>query len=446
MKYYKFEAKKDRNSEVKIFANQKIYQQLESDSIKQLFNAAKLPTVTGVIGLPDMHKGYGLPIGGVMASKNIISPGAVGYDINCGVRLLTTELETKTLQAKLTDLIKNLGNTIPKGREKKKLYNFSKKEFKKILKQGLPYLCNRLNYGFNNDIKASESQGCFSAAKVDKVSNKALKRGSTQLGSLGSGNHFVEIQKVAEIYQPTTQLFKGQLVFMIHSGSRGLGHQIASDYIAEAKNIAQQNNTSIPNENLAYFKADSKAGQDYFAAMSAAANFAFANRQLMTDTLRQIVSKNLNLPPEKITLYQDIAHNTVRKETHNLDEQQKDLFIHRKGACYLPENNTALLPGSMGTASYIIEAKNTKANKLSFYSTAHGAGRKMSRRQAKREITTQKHQASIAKIELVTNDSKNAIDESPLAYKNINSVIDSLNQSGIATPIAKVKPLAVIKG
>lgn len=451
MKYYKFKPEKSQNCEIRLFVSEQIYEQVDKSALQQLFNARQLPGVKGVVGLPDIHKGYGLPIGGVMvcdSQQGVISPGAVGFDINCGVRLLTSNLEISRVENKITDLIKTLKHDIPAGVGVDSRQKFSQKEFKNIVEQGIPYVVNNLNTGSPRDIENCEENGVIDSADLSKVSSKAIKRGKTQLGTLGSGNHFVEIQKVDQIFARKNKFFSPEqekyAAFMIHTGSRGFGHQIAKDYTERAKKKNSNYSFSLPAKNLASFPATSKEGKDYLQAMACAANFAFANRQFLTDKLRKAVRKIF--PEVELELFYDLTHNIAKYEEHKLKGKTQEFLVHRKGATRLNEGGIALIPGSMGTGSYIVTSMNSESTVLSFKSVAHGAGRTMGRREAKRTISKKQHQESLGKTEVVSGSNSNLLDESPLAYKKINTVIASLQKTELARPLVRLKPLGVLKG
>ncbi|ADQ15143.1 RtcB family protein [Halanaerobium hydrogeniformans] len=439
MRFYNFPAEGEMQCDVRLFATELIYNEIEDTALKQLFDASKIPGIIAVIGMPDLHQGYGLPIGGIMVSRlndGIISPGAVGFDINCGVRLMTTQLEFSDIQKNLEKIMRKTQIKIPAGVGEERENNFNKNEFKKIVTHGVPYLVNEKGIGNKNDIDSCEDNGFIKGADADAVPEKAIERAFNQLATLGSGNHFLELQRVKEVYAEDCGLFEGQLVFMIHTGSRAFGHQIAKHY----SNIAKKSGVATPTKNLASFKIDSEGGINYKKAMAAAANFAFANRHLIAHKLRHIIKEFY--PKESFDLFYDITHNIAKKELY----QGEEVLVHRKGACKLAKEDIALIPGSMGTFSYLIKAQNSKANELSYYSTAHGAGRKMSRSQAKKDISQKDHFNSMGTVKLFHSSRDSILDESPLAYKDINSVIDALEKTDLAKAAAKFEPLAVIKG
>jgi len=443
MFYYKFNKENDRNSDILIFANKNIYEKIEKDAIKQLFNTSKLPKVKLVVGMPDIHIGYGLPIGGIFASdaeNGIVSPGAVGFDINCGVRLLKTDLNKNDTDKDLNVILNHFKNRIPAGLGENSNLKFTQKEFKDLVEKGVPYLINKFGLGKTSDIDNIEDHGSFPNADLDKVSNKAISRGITQLGSLGSGNHFIELQYIDKVFDSSSNFKEGQITVMIHTGSRGFGHQIAKDYIDKALN----QDIDFPVKNLAYFNINSTDGQNYLKAMAAAANFAYVNRQILYQKVNEIL--NELYPGISTNLFYDLTHNIARFERHSIDNSKKDFLIHRKGTTRLDYNSYSLLPGSMGTASYVIKSANSEYTAKSLKSIAHGSGRVMGRREAKRTISKKEHLASLNKVKVTSSSGDSLLDESPLVYKDIEEVISSIIETKLALPVARLKPLAVLKG
>jgi len=447
MFYYRFKKDKDRNCDIYLFTNKKIYEQIENDALKQLFDASKLPGAVKVVGMPDIHIGYGLPIGGILAvdaDQGIVSPGAVGFDINCGVRLLTTELNKKDIRNDIKKILNSFKRNIPAGVGVDSDLNFSQKEFTNIVENGVPFLINAFNVGEQKDLEHIEDRGVFPNANMNNVSSKALKRGITQLGSLGSGNHFVELQYIDKVFADDTDLKEGQITVMIHTGSRGFGHQIAKDYIDQAVKVNQKFDFTFPVKNLACFPIKSKEGRSYLSAMGCAANFAYANRQLLTHKIRNIFAHLY--PDSPLELFYDLTHNIARFEKHKIDGKKRSYLIHRKGATRLDFNSFALLPGSMGTGSYIIKSANSDSTSQSLTSIAHGSGRVMGRREAKRSISNQQHQDAIKNVEVTSSSGDSLLDESPLVYKNIEDVVESMIETKLAYPVVRLKPLAVLKG
>ncbi|MGM0420755.1 MAG: RtcB family protein [Bacillota bacterium] len=443
MSFFKFPAENNMNCPVYLFASQEIYEEIEDTALQQLLSAATLPGIIHVVGMPDLHQGYGLPIGGVMASTKSgpVSPGAVGFDINCGVRLIKTGLKVDDITSDKDKLLRSLKKEIPAGVGEGSALNLSSTEFKKIIGEGIPALIEMgLTDGTN--LNNCEDEGSFPGADPANISSEALSRGQTQVKSLGSGNHFVEVQEVAEADRDSG-LEKGELVVMVHTGSRGFGHQIATDYINIAQSVKDKYGLSFPTKNLAHLPWDSQEGRNYLSAMGAAANFAYANREMITVELKKIFSRIF--PDSNLRLYHDITHNIARKEEHLIDGKKQEVLVHRKGATRLKHDGTALIPGSMGTSSYVIASAGTENTALALESTAHGAGRKMSRTQAKKTISSKAHLQSLGRVE-VASTGKTVLDESPLAYKDIDMVIKSLEISEIALPIARMVPLLCLKG
>lgn len=439
MQYYNFKAENDMNCDVRLFADKEVYREIENTALEQLFNASKLPKIDGVVGMPDLHQGYGLPIGGVMASKledALISPGAVGFDINCGVRILTTGLYYSEIKDNIKDIMRAVQKLVPAGLGENKKNSYSRNDFSNILRKGIPFLVKEMNIGENDDFKYCEDNGVFPGADDAYVPEKAFERGINQLGTLGSGNHFLEMQIVDKVYDKSCGLKENQVIFMVHTGSRAFGHETAKQYTE----LAKKEGIETTNKNLASFYLNSRQGENYRKAMAAAANFAYANRHIISNHLRNIM--NNFYPDKNIKLYYDLTHNIAREE--EIDKIK--YLVHRKGAARLKRNGTAILPGSMGTSSYLIKSKNSEAAELSYYSTAHGAGRKMSRRKAKKSISKENHRQSMQEVELFQSGKNNILDESPLAYKNIDMIIKSLEKTGLAEAAARFKPTAVLKG
>ncbi|MFO7814265.1 MAG: RtcB family protein [Halanaerobiales bacterium] len=447
MSYYKFAKDNERNCDIFIFTNKQLYEKIDDKSLKQLFNASKLPGAVRVIGMPDIHPGYGLPIGGILASdpnQGVVSPGAVGFDINCGVRLLKTNLARDQIRKAKKEILKLFKNHIPAGVGEDSDLAFTRPDFENIVENGVPFLINNFGYGLNQDIENIEDNGIFNDANADSLSAKAIKRGITQLGSLGSGNHFVEVQYVDKIFNKNTDFKKGQITVMVHTGSRGFGHQIAKDYIDKAVDVNKSSDFEFPVKNLACFPINTKEADDYLSAMGCAANFAYSNRQILTHKIRNIFSE---LYPNMILeLFYDLTHNIARYEEHTINNKKDKYLIHRKGATRLDNNSYALLPGSMGTASYIISSANSESTKISLASTAHGSGRVMGRREAKRNLTKTQHQDSIKQVEVTSSSGDSLLDESPLAYKKVDDVIESMIETKLAFPTVRLKPLVVLKG
>ncbi len=442
--YYNFPAEDNMQCQVRLFCSREIYQEIEEEALNQLLTAATLPGIVAVVGMPDLHQGYGLPIGGVMASKpgGPISPGAVGFDINCGVRLIRTGLSQQDLENREDEILKQIQQRIPAGLGQSSKLKFSSREFNQIISEGIPAL-NKMGIIDSFLPENCEDGGSFSAADPAAVSSKARERGITQLNTLGSGNHFLEIQQVAWA-EENSGFFKDEIVIMLHTGSRGFGHQICQDYLKLAEQRRQKYNLNFPVKNLAYLPSESPEGKDYLAAMGCAANFAYANRELLTARLKEIWSELF--PDSQLRLFYDHTHNIARWEQHRIDDKLQKVLIHRKGATRLAAGKPALIPGSMGTSSYVVSSADSENTLLSLKSTAHGAGRSMSRTQAKKTITREQHRSSLGRVKAVSSSGGSMLDESPRAYKDISLVIDSLQQSELARPLVRMNPLLVLKG
>ncbi|MDI3518001.1 MAG: hypothetical protein PWQ34_148 [Caldanaerobacter sp.] len=446
-----------------VYVNDSLKELLRDDqSLRQLVNAASLPgVVEPVIGMPDIHEGFGLPIGGVMAieEKGVISAGAVGYDINCGVRLVRSDLEadyfTKDI---LYKLIERIEHYVPTGIGKKgKHKGITRVIFDDVVHNGVEAVI-KAGFGKKSDLEYIEEGGKLEGADISAVSEEAQERGEEQLGTLGGGNHFIEIQKVEEILEENLAekfgLFKGQLAVMIHTGSRGFGHQIATDYTKILWEAAKKYGIEVPEKGLAAAPIKSKEGQNYYKAMAAAVNFAFSNRQIIMFDVIRAFEDVLKKSEESMgfKLVYDVAHNIAKWEVHG----GKRVLVHRKGATralpaghpqnppsYRDTGHPALIPGSMGTGSYVVVGTEKAAE--TFYSVNHGAGRRLSRNQAKK-ISKEEFERSMGDVVYNVRSYKDIVDESPLAYKDVEAVVSVLEERGITIPVAKLIPLAVVKG
>lgn len=441
---------------VVVYCKESLLKNLANDlSIMQLNEAATLPDVISpVIGMPDIHQGFGLPIGGVMATKGLISVGAVGMDINCGVRLLTSSLSfeaEKFNHDKLCYLINELERLIPVGLGGKHKERINL-DLKRQTEEGVKYLVKN-NYSYKEDLEKIEEKGCMSGADFTALGERATKRSIKQTGTLGSGNHFIEIQKVSRVFDQKIAkkwgLFKGQICLMVHSGSRALGQQTCVDFTNLFWQLKDKYKVHVPVKGLAALPIDSPEGQKYFGAMAACVNFAFCNRSMMTYYLRQIFKKNFGT---ELNLLYDVAHNIAKWETY----EGKEILVHRKGATralpaghpqnpdiYQHTGHPAIVPGSMATGSYVMVG--LPKNKETFYSINHGAGRLMSRGQAFRTIKEEDFNQVMKNI--VYNKPFQVIaDEAPQAYKNIVEVVDTLVEAGLTKKVVKLSPLAVVKG
>jgi len=449
----------------KIFISEKMLEIVEETAIQQIANVAMLPGIVKYsLGMPDLHSGYGFPIGGVAAfpvETGIISPGGVGYDINCGVRLLASNLTRKQLEEKKKEILNQFFRDIPSGVGRGGAIKLDKKEVKEILEKGAGWAVKK-GYGNKKDLERTEDEGCIKNAKAENVSERAIARGMPQLGSLGAGNHFLEIQEVEEIYDKEIakkfSLEKGQITVMIHCGSRGLGHQVASDYIKLMED--KYGWKHLPDRELINAPIDSELGKKYLAAMAAAANFGFCNRHLIMHSVREAFDKIFGKGKVKLEMVYDVAHNVAKFEEHIVDGKKVKLCVHRKGATrsfgpgrkelpatYRQTGQPILLPGSMGTASYVLVGTK-EAEEKSFGSTAHGAGRVMSRHEALRQFRGEQIKAKLEKkgIEVKSGSWKSIAEESPGVYKDIDEVVKVSDELGIGKLVAKLVPLAVMKG
>lgn len=455
---------------VRIYANETLLQKMLSDrTIMQARNVASIPgIVSHSVVLPDGHEGYGFPVGGVAAmdaEEGMISPGGVGYDINCGVRLLRSNLNEQTVRSKLKDLVNDLFSSIPSGVGSKGAVRLTNSELDEVLVNGVNWAIEH-GYGSSNDSDVCEENGKILNADPNKVSDKARKRGAPQLGSLGSGNHFLEIQKVEEIHDEEAAnrmgIKEGTITVLIHCGSRGFGHQVCSDYLRVAEQAMEKYNINLPDRELACVPNNSEEGESYRKAMFTALNFAWSNRQMITHWTRKSFERVFSQTESDLDmkLVYDVAHNIAKVEKHNVNGEERKLVVHRKGATRaFPSNRNeipskyrdlgqpVLVPGSMGTSSWILLGKSNSMD-LSFGSTAHGAGRTMSRSKARRNFTEDTVKKSLNDkgifIKALTRDG--VVEETPQAYKDVDSVVNVSHNLGIATKVAKLVPIGVIKG
>ncbi len=458
---------------VTIYANERLLSAMVADrTLDQAVNVTTLPGVQKHIAvLPDGHEGYGFPVGGVAAmdlEDGVISPGGVGYDINCGVRLIRTDLTENDIRGVIDRLVNELFRAIPAGLGSEGTISLSKSQLDEVAVEGVRWAIER-GYGYDGDANVCEEEGYMGGANPLKVSDTAKKRGSQQLGSLGSGNHFLEVQKVDQIYDnKAAQAMgieeKGQITILIHCGSRGFGHQICSDYLRVSENALRKYGISLPDRELACVPNDSKEGEDYQAAMNSALNFAWTNRQMITHWVRMVFRKVFSLTDQQVEdmkLVYDVAHNIAKVERHRIEgEGTRQVVVHRKGATrafpkgmnelpkvYRELGQPVMLPGSMGTASWLLLG-NRNSMDLSFGSTAHGAGRVMSRSAAKRAYTLEKAKDLLQKrgVYVRTLTREGMVEEVPQAYKDVDIVAEVSHNLGIATKVARLIPLGVIKG
>ena len=452
-----------------IYAKEEMIEAVLSDrSLEQLINVSTLQgIVKAAFAMPDVHEGYGFPIGGVAATlwpDGIISPGGIGYDINCGVRLLTTLFTYNDIATKLESLSRELFSQVPSGTGRGGDVKLCMEELDEVLMLGAEWALKN-GYGINEDLQLIESNGRLENADPTAVSEQAKKRGYDQLGTLGAGNHFLEVDKVEKVYdQKTADVFgikENQVVILIHTGSRGLGHQVATDYIRIMMNAMPAYNIKVPDRELACAPFNSPEGENYFNAMAASANFAWCNREMISYGVRCAFQKELGISGNEIKLLYDVAHNIAKIEEHRVDGEIKKLIVHRKGATrafgpfekdipekYRTTGQPVLIPGSMGTASYILAGTN-KSMDTTFGSTCHGAGRRLSRTAAKKQIGGKALRDQLLKeqgIYVRSGSLRGISEEAPFAYKDIDIVVETVHEAGIAAKVAKLKPLAVIKG
>jgi tRNA-splicing ligase RtcB len=455
-----------------VFANESLMEKMQTDrTLWQCANVAHLPGIYKYsVTLPDGHEGYGFPIGGVAATdydEGVISPGGVGYDINCGVRLLTTNLSEQELRPKLAQLAGAIFANVPAGLgSRRNDFKITAGDLDRLVVEGVQWVIAR-GLGWAGDAEHCEERGCMKNANPNKVSTTAKNRGLTQIGTLGSGNHFLEIQQVDKIFNPrTAKAFgieeKGQVTVMIHCGSRGYGHQVCSDYLRVMEHAVQKYKIALPDRELACAPGKSNEAEDYFQAMACAVNYAFSNRQAIMHWVRQSFQQVYHEDPEKfgLKLVYDVAHNIAKVETHKINGGQKKVWVHRKGATrafplghaeipadYRAEGQPVLIPGSMGTSSWVLVGT-AQAMELTFGSTAHGAGRMMSRSAAKRRYWGGNIKTALEKRGIVVRAASSEVlaEEADAAYKDVDVVVDVSDKLGIATKIARLVPIAVIKG
>lgn len=435
-------------------------------SIDQIINVSTLPGIQKyALAMPDMHEGYASPIGGVAAirtSDGIISPGMQGYDVNCGVRLALSEYSEREINPYLEKLAAEIQKEVPSGLGQGRQIKLSIGQIDKILEGGVPYLVEE-GYGEKKDAENCEGLGRLDWADASAVSPRAKTRGRDQVGTLGSGNHFLEIQKVDEVFDEKTAgtfgLFRDQVVLMIHTGSRGLGHQVCSDYLREFIPLMERKyKIMVPDREFACVPFNSREGQRAFAASGSAANYAWANRQMIAHFIRKAWGRILSERSSLKLLY-DVAHNIIKKEKYLIDGKETEVAVHRKGAtrAFPPEHpeipekyrkvgQPVIIPGSMGTASYILAG--TREGEEAFYSSCHGAGRTMSRHEAMRRVSGQEVVKSLESKGIIVKcrSFRGIAEEAPLAYKDVDSVVEVVHEAGLSRKVVRLRPLAVIKG
>ncbi len=457
-----------------IIASEPLLEKMKSDAtLEQAANVACLPGIYRYsIVLPDGHQGYGFPIGGVAAidaEDGVISPGGIGYDINCGVRLLVTNLTEKDVRPKLKMLVDTIFSLVPAGLGERGLLRLTIDELDRVLNEGCEWAV-RKGYGWEEDLEYIEEHGSWKIADASKVSRRAKERGKDQLGTVGSGNHFIEVQKVDKIFdRKAAEIMgiteEGQVTVMIHTGSRGLGHQVATDYLRIFEAGMRRWGLRLPDRELAAAPLKTREAQDYIAAMAAAANYAWTNRQIIMHWVREAFRKVFGKDPDKLNmrLIYDVAHNIAKLEEHVVDPEtgkRAKVWVHRKGATrafpagrpeipakYRDIGQPVLIPGSMGTASWVLLGTE-KAMEMTFGTAPHGAGRTMSREAAIRTLPPSRVRAELESkgIYIRVAESEIISEEAPQAYKNVDLVADAVIRVGIAKPVVRLVPMGVVKG
>jgi len=460
----------DMRVPVRIFASRQIIEAVMQDrSLEQAVNSATLPGLVGhVVVMPDMHQGYGFPIGGVAATQypsGVISPGGIGYDINCGVRLLSSQMPLSQIESHLDELATALNYHCPSGVGTKGHIRVKIPELDQVCRQGSGWALKK-GLATQTDINRTEEQGCLSGADPSKVSKRAKERGKAQIGTLGAGNHFIEVDLIEKVYDERAAnvmgLQTGNIAVQIHCGSRGFGHQICSDYVRELQSAVRRYGIELPDRELVCAPLDSPEGESYLAAMRCAANYAFVNRQVLAYYARKAFEQTLAGKVSNWHLQQvyDIAHNMGKIETHEIQGKPVKLCVHRKGATrafgpgfmglpaeYRPIGQPVLVPGSMGTASWVLVGTELSMQK-SFGSSCHGAGRLMSRSKAKKQIWGEDLYKQLTKsgIHIRAGSMAGFAEEAPQAYKDVDEVVNAVTGAGLAKKVARLKPVVVIKG
>jgi tRNA-splicing ligase RtcB len=464
------EFRADMRVPARLYASEQLFEEaLRDRSLEQLVNTATLPgIVKHALAMPDIHQGYGFPIGGVVATElphGVISPGGVGYDINCGVRLLGTNVEPEAIKPHLDDLATALYYNCPSGVGKKGHLRLSRKELEELAAEGSRWALKK-GYARREDVERTEESGQLAGADPGQVSQRAKQRGMPQVGTLGAGNHFIEVDLIDEIYDDEAArvmgLHKGGIAVQIHCGSRGFGHQICDDYVKRLQPAVQKYGIRLPDRQLVCAPMDSPEGRAYFGAMACAANYAFANRQVLTHYVRLSFEQTLAGAVDDWDVFQvyDITHNIAKIETHEIDGKKKRLCVHRKGATrafgpgfeeltpeYREIGQPVLVPGSMGTMSFVLVGTERSMTQT-FGSSCHGAGRTMSRSKAKKTVHGGKLKDRLAREGIIVRAGslKGLAEEAPVAYKEVDNVVEVVHGAGIARKVARLRPLAVIKG
>lgn len=468
---YLIEKHGDMKVDAVIFADETLLPKvIEDKSFEQLINVASLPGIVGkAVAMPDIHWGYGFPVGGVAAFNydgGIVSPGGVGFDINCGVRLHTTNLNLKDVQNKIEKIVDAMFELIPAGVGLSGHIKLSKSEMKRICEEGAKFAVSYLNIGDQEELESIESFGTIQGADFSSVSEKAYERGRDQLGTVGSGNHFVELGYVEEVVREDIAkkwgIYKGQITVLIHSGSRGFGHQICEDYVRVALRWCEKNRINLKDNQLAFMSVNSKEGQNYMSAMRSAINYAFSNRLVIAHYCIEAIRKALGISQRDIgwSLLYDVAHNTAKIEIHKVNGEEKKLVVHRKGATrafpkghpelpdkYRETGQPVIIPGDMGRYSYVLVASE-KAMEESFGSTCHGAGRNMSRSKALKTARGRDIAGELRKKGIIVRAREKHLlaEEMSEAYKDVYDVVRVCEKAELSYIVAKLVPLGVIKG
>ena len=462
--------RKDMQVPVRLFATRKLLEKVMDDkSLEQAVNAATLPGLVGhVVVMPDMHQGYGFPIGGVAATRypeGVISPGGIGYDINCGVRLLAGRMRYEDAEPYLSDLAGALNAHCPSGVGGKGVVNLTERELEQVCRDGARWALKK-GFATEMDVRRTEEGGRIENANPDRVSKRAKERGRGQLGSLGAGNHFIEIDVIEQVFDQQAAdamgLVEGNLALQIHCGSRGFGHQICQDYVDSFQDAVRRYDIHLPDRELMCAPLTSPEGQAYLGAMRSAANFAFANRQLLAHSARLAFEEVLARPgiPWQLSQVYDICHNIGKIETHVIDGETMKVCVHRKGATrafgpgapdlpdeYQSIGQPVLVPGSMGTGSWVLVGTE-RSMRQSFGSSCHGAGRVMSRHQAKKSVRGEqlRRELEAGGIHIRAGSMAGLAEEAPQAYKDVDEVVQTVVGADIARKVARLSPVAVIKG
>jgi len=464
--------KKGMRVPARIYATEKLLKDMDDGVFEQVTNVATLPGIQRyAYCMPDGHWGYGFPIGGMAAmdtKEGVISPGGIGFDVNCGMRLLRTDLTLEQVQPKLERLLDRLFERIPAGVGKRGFVKISRKEFEEVVSKGARW-CIEQGYGWEEDLECTEDNGCIPGADPAAVSTKAVERGYQQIGTLGSGNHYLEIQVLKpenvfdkELAEAFGLTIPNQIVVMFHCGSRGFGHQVATDYLALFVKVMQSKyHIKTNDKELACAPFTSPEGQKYFAAMKCAINMSFANRQVIAHRVREVFSEVFGKDPRELGIHQiyDVAHNTARLERHKVNGKEVEVLVHRKGATrafgpghpdlpprFQKTGQPVIIGGSMETGSYLLVG--TEQGAEAFFTTAHGSGRTMSRRQAKRRFRGDKLKQELREkgIYVRCASLSGLAEEAGAAYKSIDDVVDAVWKAGISKPVARFVPIGNIKG